>query len=93
MSTFALKDARMEIKTTSEAKDFLSKAAVLAGMDLSAFMISSSMERAQTILRDHATIALSAQGQANLVSMLQAQPLPNEAMKELRKLPRLKVRR
>ena len=92
MSAFPLKEARMEQKTTSEVKDFLSKAAILDGMDLSSFMIASSMERARAIMRDHTTIALSAQGQANLVRLLQSQPEPTEEMKELRRRPLLKVR-
>ena len=92
MSTLAIKDARMELKTTADAKNFLSQAAVLDGMDLSSFMIASAMTRARAIMSDHTSIALFAEGQAQLAKLLQSQPTPTEAMKDLRSLPRLKVR-
>jgi uncharacterized protein (DUF1778 family) len=92
MATLALKDARLELKTTAEAKAYLSKAAVLDGMDLSSFMVASAMERARAILRDHNTIALSAEAQAQLAQLLHDQPAPTKAMQTLRKMPRLKVR-
>lgn len=92
MSTFAIKDARVELKTTAEAKDFLSKAAVLDGMDLSSFMISSSMQRARIIMRDHAAFAVSMEGQEKLAKLLRRESRPTEAMKALRRLPRLKER-
>lgn len=92
MGTLALKNARLELKTTPETKELLIKAAVLDGMDLSAFMLASAIEKARSILRDHAAITLSAEGQAQLVKLLQAQPEPIEAMKALRQQPRLKVR-
>lgn len=90
--TFAIKDARMELKTTRAAKDFLSKAAVLDGMDLSSFMIAAAMERARTVMHDHAAITLSAEGQARLASLLLEGASPTAAMEDLRRLPRLKVR-
>lgn len=92
MGTLAVKDARMELKTTKETKELLSKAAILDGMDLSAFMLASAIEKARAILRDHALITLSAEGQQQLVNLLQAEPEPTEAMQEFRKQPRLKVR-
>ncbi|MFI8616349.1 DUF1778 domain-containing protein [Acidovorax sp. NPDC077693] len=92
MGALALKDARMELKTTKEAKELLSKAAVLGGMDLSSFMLSTAMEKAREILLDHTSIQLSVQGQAQLAAVLQKPVAPTEAMKELRRTPRLEVR-
>ena len=92
MSSLAIKDARMELKTTREAKELLNRAALLDGMDLSSFMLASAMERARAILRDHDAIALSAQGQARLAEVLQGPAAATRAMQELRGLPRLKVR-
>ncbi len=45
-----------------------------------------------TILRNHAAMPLSVEGQLQLVKLLQAQAEPAEAMKDFRKQPRLKVR-
>jgi uncharacterized protein (DUF1778 family) len=86
------KDARMELKTTAEAKELLSKAAILDGMDLSSFVIASAMERARRIVRDHGSIALSTSGQAQLAELLHSQTAPTKAMKALRSKPRLEVR-
>lgn len=92
MSTLATKNARVELKTTKEAKELLTKAAILEGVDLSSFMLSSSIEKARKILLDHTSIALSEEGQAKLVNLLQNQTSPTEEMVELRRLPRLQVR-
>ncbi|QEI08826.1 DUF1778 domain-containing protein [Pigmentiphaga aceris] len=92
MGTLAIKDARLELKTTKETKELLTKAALLDGMDLSSFMLASAMKQARATLQNHSIITLSAEGQARLVELLHAQPEPTEAMKALRKLPRLKTR-
>lgn len=92
MGTLAIKDARMELKTTRETKELLSKAAILDGMDLSAFMLASGIEKARAVLRDHAAINLSAEGQLQLVKLLQAPAEPTEAMQNFRQQARLKVR-
>jgi uncharacterized protein (DUF1778 family) len=55
-------------------------------------MLSTAMEKARAILLDHTSIQLSVQGQAQLASVLQTPVAPTEAMKELRRTPRLKVR-
>ena len=91
MGALALKDARMELKTTKEAKELLSKAAVLGGMDLSSFMLSTAMEKARAILLDHTSIQLSVQGQAQLATVLQKPVAPTEAMKELARPKRLTI--
>ena len=46
MSTLAVKNARIELKTTKEAKELLSKAAILDGLDLSSFMLDAAIEKA-----------------------------------------------
>ncbi len=92
MSTLAVKNARVELKTTKEAKELLSKAAILDGLDLSSFMLTAAIEKARTILRDHTSIALSEEAQSQLARSLQTQPMPTDEMIRLRSLPRLPVR-
>lgn len=92
MSTLAVKNARVELKTTKEAKELLSKAAILDGLDLSSFMLAAAIEKARAILRDHTSIALSEEAQTRLARLLQTQPMPTDEMIELRSLPRLPVR-
>lgn len=76
MSTLAIKNARVELKTTKEAKELLNKAAILDGLDLSSFMLAAAIEKARTILWNQSTIALSEEGQTQLARLLQSQPMP-----------------
>lgn len=92
MSTIAIKNARVELKTTKEAKELLSKAAILDGLDLSSFMLAAAIEKARAILRDHTSITLSEEGQTRLARLLQTQSMPTDEMVKLRSLPRLPVR-
>jgi uncharacterized protein (DUF1778 family) len=48
MGASALKQARMEFKTTEETKNLLSEAARLSGVDLTAFVINSAADRARS---------------------------------------------
>jgi uncharacterized protein (DUF1778 family) len=92
METTMHKDARLDLSTTRDAKAMLKKAATLFGTDLSSFMMAASMEKAVALLRDHATITVSKEGQETLASMLLESPAPTKAMKQLRAKPRLKSR-
>lgn len=86
------KDARLEVKTTQSAKDFLNQAAALAGLNLSSFIMNSAMTQARELLRDHTTIELSLEGQRNLAALLKSNTEPTESMKALRRTSRLEVR-
>jgi len=92
MSALTLKNARLELKTTKEVKELLTKAALLDGVDVSSFMLVSAIEKARAVIRDHASIQLSAEAQARLALMLQNPSAPTPAMEELRNIPRLEVR-
>lgn len=93
MSTATLKDARMEFKTTRAAKELLGRAALLDGMDLSAFVLGPAIEKARAVLSSHATISLSKDGQAALVKLLANPPAPTGAMRDLMSLPDLPTRK
>src|SRR5665811_798903 len=58
MQTAPLKPARMELKTTYDAKELLNRAAALDGMDLTSFVLGPAIERARKVLSDHAIICL-----------------------------------
>ena len=87
-----LRQARMEFKTSTEMKDLLSQAAALDGLDLTSFVLGPAIEKARQVLNAHAVIALSQQGQAALVRLIQTQPQPTQAMKDLMALPDLPAR-
>lgn len=87
MHAETLKPARMELKTTKEAKELLGQAAILDGMDLTAFVLGPAIERARKVLADHAIISLSKKSQLALVGVLNNPAEPNQAMKDLMRLP------
>ncbi len=89
MTATMLKDARMELKTTSDAKELLTKAALLDGMDVSAFILSSAIAKARRVLTEHASLSLTKEGQLRLVNLINAAPEPTPAMRELMSLPDL----
>lgn len=93
MQTAPLKPARMELKTTHDAKELLNQAAALDGMDLTSFVLGPAIERARQVLSDHAIIALSKSGQATLAGLLAKPPKPTEAMKQLMSLPDFPARK
>lgn len=85
----ALKDARLEFKTTTEAKDLLFKAASLSGVDVTAFVLTSSIDRARQVLAEHNALSLSQNAQNVLAELLNGNPVPTVEMKKLMSLPQL----
>ena len=83
----ALKDARMEFKTTEDLKNLLTQAAALNGLDLTAFVMNAATERAVSVIREHSTLTLSAQGQARFQALLDTPPAPSASLRELMRLP------
>jgi len=90
--TLPLRQARMEFKTTADMKDLLSQAAALDGLDLTSFVLGPAIEKARRVLSEHASIALSREGQAALARLLQTQRQPTPGMAALMALPDLPVR-
>lgn len=86
MNTATLKSARMELKTTCDAKELLNRAAALDGMDLTSFVLGSAMEKARQVVAEHALISLTKAGQTALAQLLTNPPLPTPAMSELMSL-------
>jgi len=83
MSTVALKDARMELKTTNSMKEMLKTAAALAGQDLTSFVLASAEEHAKSVLADYQSLSLSREEQARFMDVLANPAKPTEALKEL----------
>lgn len=89
MNTATLKRARMELKTTDAAKEMLSLAAAMDGMDLTAFILGPAMDKARKVLTEHASISLTREGQEKLANLLLDAAPPTDAMRELMGLPGL----
>lgn len=81
----APKTARLELKTTDLAKDFIRKAAMLSGQDMTSFIIASAFEKAEAVMERHQRIELSAQGFSRLQAILAAQESiePTQQLKDL----------
>lgn len=89
----ALRQARMELKTTPDMKELLSQAAALDGLDLTSFVLGPAIEKARRVLSEHASISLTRQGQAALARVLQTAPQPTQALQDLMALPDLPLRK
>lgn len=89
----ALRQARMEFKTTTDMKELLSQAAALDGLDLTSFVLGSAIEKARQVLSQHTSIALAREGQASLARLLAQPSQPSAAMQELMRLPDLPSRK
>ena len=83
MSSLALKDARLEFKTTRSTKEMLTSAAAVAGQDLTSFVLASAEERAKTVLADYHALNLSRQEQASFMEALIKPSKPTKALEEL----------
>ena len=91
MTAVALKQARMEFKTTEDVKNTLTQAAALMGVDVTAFVIGAASERARAILAENALLQLSLDGQARFLAMLDNPPPATSALRELMAMPPLVV--
>ncbi len=91
MTAVALKQARMEFKTTEDVKATLTQAAALMGVDVTAFVIGAASERARAILAENALLQLSLDGQARFLAMLDNPPPATSALRELMAMPPLVI--
>ena len=78
------KTARLEIKTSEFAKDFIRKAASISGLDMTSFIISSAFEKAEAVMEKHHRIELSEQAYTRLQQILNEEPRkPSQALIDL----------
>jgi len=75
--------ARINIRTTLEAKAMIERAAALMGTTVSAFMIQNAYEAAQRLVADWESVTLSDRDRDAFLSALDHPPEPNEALKRL----------
>ena len=89
MSSLALKDARMELKTSTRLKEMLTSAASLSGQDLTAFVLASAEERAKSVISEYQSLSLSHQEQVDFMAALTEPSKPTKALKELMSMENL----
>ncbi len=90
-ATLKLRQAKIELKTTTEVQEFLGRAAALDGVDLTSFLLGPAIEKANRLLREHECMMLAEQGQLALVHAIHVERQPTQAMKDILDLPDLPV--
>lgn len=78
-----VKNTRLDIRTTTSAKEILEQAANMMGTTLSAFMLESAMSKARDIIAQNQVIHLNHKESERFISSLQQPPKPNEKLKAL----------
>lgn len=53
------KTARLDLKTTEFAKEFIRKAATISGLDMTSFILASAFEKAEAVMETYQRIELS----------------------------------
>ena len=83
MSTVALKDARMELKTSKALKANLQKAAQISWQDLTSFVLASAEARAREVMEQYSRLTLEAEAHGELLDALMSPAKPTKALREL----------
>ncbi len=82
MATTQTKTARVDFRLAAEQKATIAKAAALSGLNVSDFIVSSSLARASEILHQQMRIALSERDWQRFVEALDEEREPTEAAKK-----------
>lgn len=75
--------ARINLRTSPEAKAMIERAAALMGTTVSAFMVQNAYEAARRIVADNETLMLSREAFEAFVATCENPPEPNEALRRL----------
>jgi uncharacterized protein (DUF1778 family) len=82
MSETSTKTARVDFRIAAEQKETIEKAAAISGLNLSDFIISTSLARATEVLHERTRITLSERDWQQFVESLEEDRDPTEAMKK-----------
>lgn len=75
--------ARLDIRTTDEAKSLIEQAANEMGITTSAFVLEAAVEKAAKILEQREVIHLNEAESRRFWALIENPPEPNEALKRL----------
>lgn len=79
----AIKNVRIDLRTSANQKTLLEQAAELKHTSLSSYILASSLKQAQLDVAENETLLLSNRDRDLIMSILENQPEPNEALKGL----------
>ena len=80
MSTPGPRDARLNLRLTTDAKATLERAAAAQHQNLSEFCLGAALDKARDVLRPDGTLILSAAERQRFVEILMNPPEPNERL-------------
>ena len=75
--------ARINLRTSPEAKALIERAAALMGTTVSGFMLQNAYEAARRVVSDHDTIVLSQRDFEAFIAACENPAEPNEALRRL----------
>lgn len=87
------KTARLDLKTTEFAKEFIRKAATISGLDMTSFILASAFEKAEAVMETYQRIELSEKAFARAHELSRLSAESPKANKNLVKLFRSKNER
>ncbi len=74
------RDKRLDARVTAEEKRLFERAAALTGHTTTGFVVSSVLEAARRVIREHERMQLSARDREAVVAALLNPQAPNEAL-------------
>lgn len=87
------KTARLDLKTTEFAKDFIRRAANISGLDMTSFIMASAFKEAEAVLENYNRLELSDRAFSRLHEILRESDEESEPPLALVKLMRNKNER
>jgi uncharacterized protein (DUF1778 family) len=75
-------EARIPARMPQEVYERIVAASQAVGATLNQFLVQSALERANDVLEQERTIALSMEAAENLFDLIESPPEPNQRMKE-----------
>ena len=82
-STGSAESARINLRTSPEAKALIERAAAIMGSTVSSFMLQNAYEAASRVVANNDTIILSQEAFEAFVSVCENPPEPTQALREL----------
>lgn len=82
----AAESARINLRTSPEAKALIERAAALMGTTVSGFMLQSAYESASRVVTERETLTLSDRDRDVFLAVLANPPKPTQALIDLMKL-------
>lgn len=82
-SATSSESARINLRTSPEAKALIERAAAIMGSTVSSFMLQNAYEAARRVVADNDTLMLSQQAFESFVATCENPPEPTEALRKL----------